>query len=176
MYKKHIGTLIVAIMAITIAACKRDEEVNSILATVDSFTTEITSRIAVATSPSSGIDEAQNYFDSRRAEIAEKLNVLKSLNGNQISNETKERIKASLVNDASKVGNLRIRYVSHSISDPVFKAKLDKLVNDYQALLTGGRFSSQAFAYDLFQADTNHGLEYKHFDQTLTDIQFANRR
>jgi hypothetical protein len=134
---KHIATLVVAIMAMTIAACKKDEEVNSILATVDSFTTEIVSRIEVARNPSAGIDDAQSYFDSRRAEIAAKMNMLKSLGGNQVNNETKQKMRSSLVNDASRVGELRIRYVSYSVADPVFKAKLDKLVDDYQALLTG---------------------------------------
>ncbi len=64
------------------------------------------------------------------------MNTLKNLSGNQVSHETKQKMKASLVDDASRVGNLQIRYVSYSINDPAFKAKLDKLVNDYQTLLT----------------------------------------
>jgi len=44
-------------------------------------------------------------------------------------------MQASLVDDASKVGNLEIKYVSQSMNNPAFKAKLDKLVKDYQALL-----------------------------------------
>jgi len=38
--------------------------------------------------------------------------------------------------DASKVGDLEIKYVNQSLNNPEFKAKLDKLVRDYQALFT----------------------------------------
>ena len=136
MFRKQIAALVLAVMATATASCKKDDEVNSILATVDSFTTEILRRIDVAANPPAGVDDAQKYFDSRRAEIAATMNTLKNLSGNQVSHETKQKMKASLVDDASRVGNLQIRYVSYSLNDPAFKAKLDKLVNDYQTLLT----------------------------------------
>ena len=135
-FKKRISALALVVTIVTLCACKKDAEVISILASVDSFTTEIVTRIEMAANPAAGVDDAQKYFDSRRAEIAVNMNTLKLLNGNQVSDETKKRIKASLVDDASRVGNLQVKYVSYSISNPAFKAKLDKLVNDYQALLT----------------------------------------
>src|SRR5881628_1578913 len=129
MFRKQITVLVLVATAMAITACKKDDEVNSILATVDSFTTEIVSRVQMAAHPSAGVDDAQKYFDSKRAEIAAKMSTLKSLDGNQVSNETKQKMKARLVDDASRVGDLQIRYVSYTVSDPVFKAKLDKLVN-----------------------------------------------
>jgi hypothetical protein len=53
-----------------------------------------------------------------------------------VSDETKRNLAARLAVDASAVGDLQVKYVSHSISNPAFKAKLDKLVGDYQTLLT----------------------------------------
>ena len=122
-------------MTMSLGACKKDEEVNSILATVDSFTTELLRRIEMAANPSAGVDDAQKYLDSRRPDIAARMNTLKALRGDQVSDETKQKMKASLVDDASRVGSLQIKYVSRSMSDPAFKVKLDNLVKDYQVLL-----------------------------------------
>ena len=135
MFRKQIVALGLALMTMSLGACKKDEEVNSILATVDSFTTELLRRIEMAANPSAGVDDAQKYLDSRRPDIAARMNTLKALRGDQVSDETKQKMKASLVDDASRVGSLQIKYVSRSMSDPAFKVKLDNLVKDYQALL-----------------------------------------
>ena len=133
--KKQVPLLLVLI-SLALAGCKRDGEVNAILATIDSFTTELVSRIETAGNPSSGLDEAQKYFDSRKNEVTAKVDMLKRLRESQISDATKQKITSSLVDDASSVGDLEIKYVNQSMNDPAFKAKLDKLVKDYQALFT----------------------------------------
>ena len=133
--KKQVPLLLVLI-SLALAGCKRDGEVNAILATIDSFTTELVSRIETAGNPSTGLDEARKYFDSRKNEVAAKVDTLKRLRESQVSDATKQKITSSLVDDASRVGDLEIKYVSQSMNDPAFKAKLDKLVKDYQALFT----------------------------------------
>lgn len=135
-FKKQIGALVFAVTVVLPAGCRKDSEVNAILATIDSFTVEIINRIEMATNPSTGVDNAQKYLDSRHVEIAAKLKTLKELSGDQVSDETKQKMKASLIDDSSRLGSLQVKYVTRSISDPEFKAKLDKLVDDYQTLLT----------------------------------------
>ncbi len=133
--KKQVPLLLVLI-SLALAGCKRDGEVNAILATIDSFTTELVSRIETAGNPSTGLDEARKYFDSRKNEVTAKVDTLKRLRESQVSDATKQKITSSLVDDASRVGDLEIKYVNQSMNDPAFKAKLDKLVKDYQALFT----------------------------------------
>jgi hypothetical protein len=134
--KRKVPLLVLALMSLALAGCKRDGEVNAILATIDSFTTELVNRIEMAGNPSTGVVDAQKYFDSRKGEVIAKMDTLKHLRESQVSDATKQKITSSLVDDASKVGNLEIKYVSQSLNDPEFKARLDKLVKDYQALLT----------------------------------------
>ena len=136
-----IGTPAIALPALllismTIAGCRKDAEVNATVTAVDALTTELIRRIEAAANPSDGVDDAQAYLESRKTEIADKMGVLKSLRGDQVSDETKRKLALRLGEDASKVGELQVRYVSNSISNPAFKAKLDKLVSDYQTLLT----------------------------------------
>jgi hypothetical protein len=133
--KKRIPALVL-VMSLALAGCNKDAEVNTILGTIDSFTTELVRCVETAPNPNTGVDDAQKYFDSRKADLAARMETLKGLRAYQVSDETKRRVASSLVDDASKVGNLQIKYVNQSMSDPAFKAKLDKLVKDHQALLT----------------------------------------
>ena len=138
---RKIGTRAIALSAlllisITVAACRKDAEVNATVSAVDALTTELARRIEAAANPSDGVNDAQEYLDSRKTEIAAKMGVLKSLRDDQVSDETKRKLTSRLAEDAAKVGDLQVKYVSHSISNPAFKAKLDKLVTDYQTLLT----------------------------------------
>lgn len=124
------------LISMTVPGCRKDAEVNATVAVVDGLTTELIRRIEAAPNPSAGVDDAQEYLDANKTEIAGKMGVLKSLRGDQVSDETKRTLMSRLAADASKVGDLQVKYVSHSISNPAFKAKLDKLVGDYQTLLT----------------------------------------
>ena len=136
-----IGTPAIALsglllISITVAACRKDAEVNATVSAVDALTTELARRIEAAANPSDGVNDAQEYLDSRKTEIAARMGMLKSLRDDQVSDETKRKLTSRLAEDAAKVGDLQVKYVSHSISNPAFKAKLDKLVSDYQTLLT----------------------------------------
>ena len=124
------------LISITVAGCRKDAEVNATVSAVDALTTELGRRIEAAANPSDGVDDAQQYLDSRKTEIAGKMGALKSLRDDQVSDETKRKMASRLADDAAKVGDLQVKYVSRSISNPDFKAKLDKLVSDYQTLLT----------------------------------------
>ena len=136
-----IGTPAIALPALllislTVAGCRKDAEVNATVSAVDGLTTELARRIEAAANPSDGVDDAQQYLDSRKTEIAGKMGALKSLRDDQVSDETRRKLTSRLAEDAAIVGDLQVKYVSHSISNPAFKAKLDKLVSDYQTLLT----------------------------------------
>ena len=132
----RVPLLGVILICIALVGCKKDEEVNATLATIDSFTSELVRRIEAARNPSVGLDDAQEYFDSRRNEIVSKVDALRRLRQSQVSDVTKKKIASTLVDDASKVGDLEIKYVTQSLNDPAFKAKLDKLIRDYQGLFT----------------------------------------
>jgi hypothetical protein len=131
-----IALPVLLLISMAIAGCRKDAEVNATVSAVDALTTELVRRIEAAPNPSDGVDDAQEYLDGRKTEIAGKMGLLKSLRGDQVSDETKRKLVSRLAEDAAKVGDLQIKYVSHSISNPAFKAKLDKLVGDYQTLLT----------------------------------------
>lgn len=132
--KRQFPLIGLLLLSFALAGCKRDADVNRMLVTIDSFTTEIVGRIESAANPSAGVDDAQKFLDSKKADMRSRMDTLKRVRGYQVSDETKQKLASGLVDDASKVGNLRIKYVSESLNDPALKEKLDKLVKEYQGL------------------------------------------
>jgi hypothetical protein len=126
--------LLICFACLPLAGCKKDAEAKNILTDFDSFTNEMVKRVDAASNPSDGVDDAQKYFDSKKAEMTGKMDTLKGLRGYQVGDETKKMMEASLVEDAKKVANLQVKYMGTSMRDAAFKAKLDKLTRDYQSL------------------------------------------
>lgn len=126
--------LALACMAL-LAGCKKDAQVDSVLTELDTFTKEMVAKIDSAPNPSAGVDAAQKFLDSRKADLQAKLGTLKGLRGYQVSDETKKKMMESMTQNVMSVGKLKIKYMSSAMRDPALNAKLDKLNTDYQALL-----------------------------------------
>jgi predicted secreted protein len=118
-----------------LAGCKKDAQIESALAELHTFSQEIVKRVESAPNPSAGVDDAQKYFDSRKGDIESKLSDLKGVRNFQVSEETRKKMTEQLTEDVMSVAKLQIKYIGNSMKDPAFKAKLEKLVNDYQSLL-----------------------------------------
>lgn len=116
--------------SLLLTGCKRDAEINAALMEVDSFTNELLRRINEAPSPALGLDDAQQYLDSRKREIKAKTAMLTRVRGVQLSEETERKLIETVRRDQLMVASLH----SNSklpVNDLAFKTKLDKLVNDY---------------------------------------------
>jgi len=132
--RTKVLALLIVFACLPLAGCKKDAEAKTILTDFDSFTNELVKRVDAASVPSDGVDDAQKYFDSKKAEMTGKMDTLKGLRGYQVGDETKKMMESSLVEDAKKVANLQVKYMGTSMRDAAFKAKLDKLTRDYQSL------------------------------------------
>ncbi|MBA3243126.1 MAG: hypothetical protein H0T60_18050 [Acidobacteria bacterium] len=118
-----------------LAGCKKDAQVDSVLTELDTFTKEMVAQIDSAPNPSAGVDAAQKFLDSRKADLQAKLGTLKGLRGYQVSDETKKKMMESMTQNVMSVGKLKIKYMTNAMRDPALNAKLDKLNTDYQSLL-----------------------------------------
>lgn len=127
------GCLIVLVVAsVLLAGCRRDAELISAMAEVDSFTNELVARTKAAATPSEGVDDAQHYLDSRKREIKAKAAFLAGVRGIQVSDETERKLIETVRRNQMLVVSLQS--MPSSTTDAAFKTKLDKLVNDYLAL------------------------------------------
>lgn len=130
MYRKTVSVVLV-LACLALAACgKKDDQINSFVKEINSFTDELVKKVENAPTPEAGVDEAQKYMDSRKTELRDKFNSVKGIGENQVSEETKKNMKDSFYQDGVKVGQLTAKYGS----DPDVKAKLKKLTDDFLGL------------------------------------------
>lgn len=122
---------VVVLTCVVLMGCKKDLEIETIVAELHSFSVELTKKVQSAPTPSAGIDEAQKLMDSRKADLQSKMKSLNGVRGYQVSKETQKRMTDTLSQDARNIAGLQIKYLSVSIRDPAFKGKLDKLIRDY---------------------------------------------
>jgi hypothetical protein len=132
---KKLLALLVAVVALSAVACKKDNQINSVIKDLDVFTNELVAKVEKSSNAPSGVDDAQKFLDSKKAELKSKLDSIKNVRGYQVSEETKKTMTDSLTKNVTSVAQLQIKYVQLSIRDAAFKAKLEKLVNDYTQLL-----------------------------------------
>ena len=134
MYRKLAClTLATALCALALA-CKKDTDVSAVIGELDAFTQEIVKRVE-ANPTAAGVDDAQKYFDSKKADMTAKLASIKDVRDFQVSEETKKKMMETVTNDAMSMSKLQIKFMNNSMRDPAFKSKLDKLTQDYIALL-----------------------------------------
>ena len=132
--KKRFTIFALLLTCLSLCGCKKDTQISSVIDELDSFTTELVKKVESAPNPSAGVDDAQKYFDSKKDDLTAKIATLKGIRGYQVSEETTKKMTASLIDDVKRVASLQLKYMSTSMRDPAFKAKLEKLTKDYQSL------------------------------------------
>ena len=130
MYRKHVSLLVVLACMAIVGCGKKDDQINSFVNEINTFTDELVKKVESAPTPSEGVDDAQKFMDSRKADLKEKFNSVKGIGENQVSEETKKKMSESFYNDGVKVGQLQAKYGS----DPAVKTKLQKLTQDFLEL------------------------------------------
>jgi hypothetical protein len=136
--RRQFTGITLAVIVLAVGGCSKDDEIKSVVTEFNSFTTELVKKVESAPNPAAGVDEAQKYLDSKKTDIKAKLESVKGVRGFQVSKETMEQLTTEMVQNGTKVANLQVKYVSQSMRDPAFKAKLEKLINDYTDLLRMG--------------------------------------
>ena len=131
---KRFTLLVLLVACLSLAGCKKDAQITAVVGELDTFTNELVKRVESAPNPSAGVDDAQKFFDSKKADMTAKIATLKGIRGYQVSEETTRKMTTSMIDDAKKVAGLQLKYISTSMRDPAFKAKLEKLTRDYQSL------------------------------------------
>ena len=118
------------------AACSKDTEVNAALDEIEGLSNELVRTVDAAADPGQGVDEALKLLEARGAATRAKLAALKDVRGYQVNEATKKRMGEVVTKAATQVMGLQMKHMGRMIRDSAFKAKLEKLGNDYNKLLT----------------------------------------
>jgi hypothetical protein len=131
MSRRIVGSALVFACLLALAGCRKDAEIETLVAELHSFSEDLVRKVQSAPNPSAGVEDAQRLMDARKAELRAKMSSLKGVRGYQVSKETQQKMTDTLTKDVTNVAGLQIKYVGVSMRDPAFKAKLDKLIKDY---------------------------------------------
>ncbi len=134
--RRALVLVMVAAVGLAATGCSKDEEVLAMTKEFDTFSGEIVKRVKTAPNPAAGVQAVQAYLDQNRAHLHDRIASLKEVRGFQISDATKKRVEASFTNNATAVASLEIDYVVPMATDAAFKTALEKLVKDYQSVVT----------------------------------------
>ncbi len=135
MTKRLIAIFVLLVCIATVGCSKRDDEINAVMKDLDSFTTEMVSKISATKDKATGLAEAQKYFDAKKADIKKKFDAIKDVRGFQISEETKKKMEDAITKNVTSIASLQITYMSQTMEDKKFSVNLEKLISDYQDLL-----------------------------------------
>jgi hypothetical protein len=136
-HRRSVAGVLVAVLALVTGACSRDGEVEAVLGELDAFTQSLLGKVKAGATPQAGVDEAQKYLDASGPALSGKLASLKTVRGFQISAETKKKLEARFLANATAVAGLQIEYAMQAARDDGFRARLEKLANDYTNLVVG---------------------------------------
>ncbi len=129
MLRKFAAFFILTAAILSVAGCKKDDEINSVMADIHAVTDEIVKKID-ASPNAAGVDEAQKIFDAKRKDLQSKWDGIKGARGFQVSKETQEKMQSSYLKDYTAMNSLELKHMS--VQNPEFKTKLAKLIKDWE--------------------------------------------
>lgn len=108
--------------------------VDAVAREVGEFTDELLRTVEGAQDPRDGVAGAQKLLDSRRALLAPRIASVKA--GPQLRQDAAAKRKwlEAEVDNTDRVSRLQVKYLDASMRDPDFKARLDRLVGDYNSM------------------------------------------
>lgn len=122
------------VMSFVFAGCAgKDAEINAFISDSDKLANDIVKK--VKDNPTvAGIDEAQKLLDSKKADLKTKYDVVKTARGYQVKEETMKKFTDSVFKNSESVNGLKLDYVEKTVEDESFGKKIDKLVEDFNAI------------------------------------------
>ena len=95
---------------------------------LNSFTEQLIAKVEQAADRKAGVAEAQALLDSRREDLATLIGALKR------EPQARARLLEAEVDNTDRVHRLQIKYADEAARDAELRARLERLINDYDAL------------------------------------------
>ena len=120
--------------AATAGGAAKGDGVDAVVRELGEFTDELERAFESASKPRDGVDAAQKLLDARRAALAARIAAFKTSPQFRSDAEAKRKWLEAEVDNTDRVSRLQVKYMDAKMRDPDFKARLDRLVEDYDSL------------------------------------------
>jgi len=109
-------------------------DVGEAVKSLGAFTEELASKVESAPDTKAGLADAQKLLDARRGELAASVSALRASPEVKSDASARGRLLEAEVDNTERVHRLQIKYADATTADPDLKARLDKLVSDYDSI------------------------------------------
>lgn len=109
-------------------------DAGEVIKTLAAFTEELASKVETAEDTKAGLAEAQKLLDARKDELASRVASLRASPQVKSDAAARGRLLEAEVDNTERVHRLQVKFSDASTRDADFKARLDKLVSDYDAI------------------------------------------
>ena len=104
---------------------------DALIRSLNSFTGELLAKVEKAGDVKAGAAEAQALLDARKGEVAGRVTALKRQAQDPA---TRARLLEAEVDNTDRVHRLQLKYADEAARDAELKARLERLIGDYDAL------------------------------------------
>lgn len=104
---------------------------DALVKSLNSFTDELLSKVESAPDAKAGVAEAQALLNARTKELAGGIAGIKK---GAPDADSKAKLLEAEVENTDRVHRLQLKYSDETARDPDLKARLERLINDYDAL------------------------------------------
>jgi hypothetical protein len=107
-------------------------DAGEVIKSLGAFTEELASKVEMARDTKAGLADAQRLLDERRAALASSIAALRA----RVKSDApaRARLLEAEVDNTERVHRLQVKYSDDSTRDPDLKARLDRLVADYDSI------------------------------------------
>lgn len=109
-------------------------EVGETVKALGAFTEELASKVEKAADTKAGLADAQKLLDARRGELAASVSALRASPQVKADASACGRLLEAEVDNTERVHRLQVRYADATSGDADLKARLDRLVSDYDSI------------------------------------------
>lgn len=109
-------------------------DAGEVIKALGAFTEELASKVESAADTKAGLIEAQKLLDARKGELAARVTSLRASPQVKSDASARGRLLEAEVDNTERVHRLQVKYSDASTRDADFKARLDKLVSDYDSI------------------------------------------
>ena len=110
------------------------EDLGETVKALGAFTEELASKVESAVDTKAGLADAQKLLDARKGELAASVSALRASPQVKSDASARGRLLEAEVDNTERVHRLQVKYADATASDADFKARLDKLVSDYDSI------------------------------------------
>ncbi|MET0622975.1 MAG: hypothetical protein ABW250_08350 [Pyrinomonadaceae bacterium] len=137
--RKTVATSLLALVcAASLLSCARGggeapRDADAVIDALKALTDELAAKVESARDTKAGVAEAQRTLDSRKGEMAARIDAFKK-GGRMSDASARARWLEAEVDNTQRVRDLKLKYLDASLGDPELKAALERLAADYDSM------------------------------------------